>query len=140
MNKLKVLTKCSLFIAILYLGGCSSNEPPNNWRNLSYKEKQEWIEWYLKSPSDLGYQLIETTNNAIQSNFSSTETIEWDPWGGATFVNAYVVDADNGWVFTKGKCSVENAFGQRVVYSYQVKWKITPKELSLLKADVTLAN
>lgn len=113
---------------------------PKKWDEMTYNEREKWIDSYINKPDDLGYQLVAMTNKAIKNKFKYPEEVDFDNWGGAILSNGTIVEADSGWVFCVVKGTAKNAFGVKSRFTAQVKWKITQPEIQLLKIDVRDGN
>lgn len=110
------------------------------WNDMNYNEKEIWIKSYLKKPSDNGYRLIDLTNTQLKNKFNVPSSVDFDNWGGAVFDGAYVVDADQGLVNKVVRGESKNSFGQKIRFTAQIQWVITPDELKLVKLDVRDGN
>jgi hypothetical protein len=111
-------------------------KPVKEWNLCTYEEKQAWIENYIKHPDERLYELISNSNDALKERFFYPSTIRLE-YGGANFINAYVVEADSGWVYKTGEVTAKNAFGLELRYSFNIMWKITPLEFNIIKIDIS---
>ncbi|NJM14030.1 MAG: hypothetical protein HC896_00355 [Bacteroidales bacterium] len=106
------------------------------WDSMAYEQRQEWIEWHLKHPTDDMFELTVVTNQSIKNMFNYPSTVNLKN-GGALFVNAFVVDADSGLVYENGIATAKNSFGLELEYKYFLKWKITQQEIKLLDISIS---
>jgi hypothetical protein len=108
--------------------------PTKDWQQMTYEERQKWIEAYLKDPDDAGYQLVAMMDEGIKNKFSFPKEVDFEDR--PTFLKAYVVEADSGWVFVNGKGNAKNAYGVKVGFSYQCKLTITKTKRELTEIRV----
>jgi hypothetical protein len=107
-----------------------------DFSKMSYEEKQKHIENYLKHTDDTGYEIMTDIRNAITKKFNYPKTVKFDWSSQPIFDNAYVVEADSGWVHLSGRGTAENAYKQKSTFHYSVKLKITDKEVGILDVKV----
>ncbi len=141
----KILKNIQPLLIVLFLlssyscGNSAKNELPlgKTWETMTYEEKQSWIENYMKieNTDNDGYALIGYIIDAVKNSFNYPQTVKLDIE--PNFINAYVVEADSGWVFAKGKGTANNAFNVPAGFHYSVKWKITPTEKSILDVSIS---
>ncbi len=103
---------------------------------MTYEQKQVFIEDYLQHTDDTGYEIMTDIRNEIKKQFNYPKTVKFDWNSQPVFDNAKVVEADSGWVNISGKGSAQNAFKQQSEFYYNVKLKITDKEIGILNVKV----
>lgn len=130
----------SLAVTLFIVYKCTSTD--NNltlskpWNEMSYQEKQTWIEAYLKSPDDAGYQLIAMMNEGIKQKFTYPKEVEFDFGSAPTFQNAKVGDADSAWVFVAGSGTAKNVFGVKTGFRYLCRLTINPSTRRLNEINI----
>lgn len=106
------------------------------WKDMTYSERELWINKYMDNPDDNGYALIGYAIDGIKQRIQYPKTVRFDI--SPSFNKHYrnVVEVDSGWVFSYGNGTAKNAYGVPIEFKYSVKWKITTDELKILEISV----
>lgn len=106
------------------------------WTSLNYDQKETWIKDYLNNPDDNGFVMITQMKNAVKNKFNYPDEVEFNLGESPGFVNADIIDAETGTVFSRGSGTAKNAFGVKQGFSYSIRLKVTKDSLYIAEVSV----